>query len=286
VPLKGVDSGQYQITLDALDAGGNTLATFTVQAKYSPPTPTPTVTPTPTLTPTPTATPLEGIAALGASIRANPIIPVIIGVVVLALILLLFILLRGSRRPKTGTGFLNEMTMAQPTPQTKGQQRPAAASPARPIPRPAANLDDEKTNAVAFGHDIDSEATNVVPASALPPARLTIQRTRAAGLAGQTVEITHSPFTLGRRGRDLNFEGDDNVSRAHGSINFIDGVFTIIDEGSTHGTAINGNRIPPNVAVPLNGGERIMLGTTTMLIFETQPSRPKPSGFDPDRTNI
>ncbi len=284
VPLKGVDSGQYTITLDAQDEAGNTLATFTVQAKYSPPTATPTVTPTPTITPTFTPTPLQGIAALGAQMRANPIIPIIIGGVVVALILLLLILVRGSRRPKTGTGFLQEMTMAQPLPPQGKPSRPSAPQPRSAHPAPM--IDDEKTNAVAFGPGAgDPEATNVVPASAMPSARLTIQRTRAAGLVGQTVEITRSPFTLGRRGRDLNFEGDDNVSRAHASINFMNGVFTIIDEASTHGTAVNGNRIPPNVAVPLNGGERIMLGTTTMLIFELE-SRPQQSGFDPDRTNI
>jgi VWFA-related protein len=265
VPLTGISSGQYEMTLDALDAQNTVLDTFTVQAKYTPP------------TPTPSPTPLGGIQAFIASARSNPIIIVVIAAIAVSLLLLLFILLRQPKK-QTGTGFLQELTSVQ--------QVPSAAAPKRAeAPRASSSSDPDKTNAVPFYH-AEEDATNVVPATRLPNAVITVSKTRDASRTGQTTQITHIPFTMGRRGRDLNFEGDDNVSRNHAIITYTDGTFYITDEGSTHGTAINGARVPPRTPVTLPTGARIMLGTTTMLTFDTESDHVTTSGFDPDRTNV
>jgi len=267
VPLSGISGGQYKITLNALGENNRVLATYEVEARYNPPTPTPTV------------TPITGIQAFIANARSNPIIIVVIGLVAVGLILLLFLLLRQPKKAKTGTSFLQEMTGAQPiAPPSQQKQNPAVAKPL------ASN---EATNAVPYRPAMDGEATNAIPFAQLPGASLTVTRTRDVGMNGQVFPITHIPYTLGRRGRDLNFEQDDNVSRAHAQITYVDGIFYVTDEGSTHGTAINGNRIPARTPVAIDGGARLMLGTTTMLTFETSGvSQSTRSDYDPDRTNV
>lgn len=57
-------------------------------------------------------------------------------------------------------------------------------------------------------------------------------------------DITHSPYTVGRMpGSDLLLE-DAYVSRKHAEIVFEDGCFFIVDQGSKHGTYVNGQKVP------------------------------------------
>jgi VWFA-related protein len=263
VPMSEVRDGQYEITLNAFNAQSELLDSAVIEARITLP------------TPTPTATPLTGLNAFFATARSNPVILIVIAAIAAALVVLLIVLLRQPKK-KTGTGFLQELTNVQQIPTA-----PRGAST-----KPKANAEAEATNVVPHFHGgMDPEATNVVPATMLPPASLNVNRTRAANIrAGQSIPISHVPFTIGRKGRDVNFEGDDNVSRSHAEITFSNDTYYIVDQGSTHGTQVNGKRISPNAPVALSRGSQITLGTTTVLVFESSGSASE-IDYDPDRTS-
>jgi len=58
------------------------------------------------------------------------------------------------------------------------------------------------------------------------------------------------------------------ISRRHARIARTETGFTLTDLGSTNGTFINGNPLPPNTAQRLTGGDEIVLGGSVSLRFE------------------
>lgn len=73
----------------------------------------------------------------------------------------------------------------------------------------------------------------------------------------RTLTLDHTPFTIGRKpDKDLVI-ADPRVSRDHASIISENGDFSVVDEGSKHGTFINGRRTPRS---KLNPGDRLQFG--------------------------
>jgi len=63
------------------------------------------------------------------------------------------------------------------------------------------------------------------------------------GLRETPREITHAPYTVGRQpGSDILLE-DPIVSRKHAEIHYENGCFYIVDQGSKHGTFLNGSPV-------------------------------------------
>jgi len=59
----------------------------------------------------------------------------------------------------------------------------------------------------------------------------------------RTINLDHTPFTVGRKvDKDLVI-ADPRVSRDHALITSEDGQFHVVDQGSKHGTFVNGERI-------------------------------------------
>lgn len=84
-------------------------------------------------------------------------------------------------------------------------------------------------------------------------------------LAGRTYPITASGLTVGRDAKFANVvlpSGEAKVSRQHCRIENVNGKLLITDLASTHGTAVNGSRIPENVALTLEQGASITLCDT------------------------
>jgi len=87
----------------------------------------------------------------------------------------------------------------------------------------------------------------------------------------RTIPLDHSPFTVGRKvDKDLVI-ADPRVSRDHASIISEDGSFYIIDQGSKHGTFVNGERIERK---SLERNDRLEFGVrdTAYVIFHPQRS--------------
>ena len=66
-------------------------------------------------------------------------------------------------------------------------------------------------------------------------------------------------------------ENTPGVSSHHCKLVFMQGRLVVIDQGSTYGTLIHGQRIPPNQPVALRAGSSFALGgqQNTFTIVET-----------------
>lgn len=292
--IKSLNSGDYILILSGLDADGKKITESAIPIKWTRPTDTPTPEPTATPTEPPTATPEPNdLFYLITRALNNPnqrfIVIGIFGVLVIGLVFLLFSLLRRPAKPKTGTGFLSELTGAidirqleAKVPATGKKSATSAPPPALPPTQrsapPPASAPYDATAPVPMMGGVD-DRTSAVPMGNMPTAAITVEQSRFAPVIGRTVQIMHAPFTLGRKARDLNFDTDDNVSRDHCEITYDEGVFYIVDRNSTHGTFVNERRLAPNTRNPLRDGDMIRLGTTTVLRFSQSGA-----DADPNRT--
>lgn len=107
-----------------------------------------------------------------------------------------------------------------------------------------------------------------------PPAQVEILETPdvAFGNGHGSIRVTEFPYTIGREGCDLTIAGDRHISRRHAQISFEDGLFYIVDFGSSNGTFVNEARLAANAPTPLSGdiGAKIRVGKTTVLSFKEE----------------
>ena len=85
----------------------------------------------------------------------------------------------------------------------------------------------------------------------------------------RTINLDHSPFTVGRKvDKDLMI-ADPRVSRDHASIVSENGQFFVVDEGSKHGTFVNGIRVQRK---SLERNDRVEFGCreNTYVVFNPQ----------------
>jgi phosphoserine phosphatase RsbU/P len=90
------------------------------------------------------------------------------------------------------------------------------------------------------------------------------------GTEQRTVSMEPLPFTIGRRtGKDLTLF-DPRVSRDHARIEQEAGDFYLVDEGSKHGTFVNGSKVLRHRLAP---NDRVVLGTEAItLVFNPDQS--------------
>jgi pSer/pThr/pTyr-binding forkhead associated (FHA) protein len=67
---------------------------------------------------------------------------------------------------------------------------------------------------------------------------------------------------------DVEVEIDDGVSRKHAEIRWQDDGYYLVDVGSTNGTILNGEMLPPQHPTLLTHGDRIRIGERTEILFE------------------
>ena len=82
-------------------------------------------------------------------------------------------------------------------------------------------------------------------------------------VGGRRVRLTRRTSTLGRS-RDCDIPiSDPNASRQHAEIRHIGLDYFLVDQNSTNGTYVNGQRIRRHA---LADGDRITIGTTEMIV--------------------
>ncbi len=85
----------------------------------------------------------------------------------------------------------------------------------------------------------------------------------------RTLSIDHTPFTVGRKvDKDL-VVADPRVSRDHAVIVSEDGKFTVVDQGSKHGTYVNGERVDRK---DLDRNDRLEFGVRDVIYAIFNPS--------------
>jgi pSer/pThr/pTyr-binding forkhead associated (FHA) protein len=105
-----------------------------------------------------------------------------------------------------------------------------------------------------------------VAAGATGP-RLEVQ---VGGLSG-TFPVAKPVMTIGRRDPttsvfpDLDLSADDCVSRRHAEVRLRDAAVYVVDLGSTNGTILNGQPLPPQEERRLSDGDVIRLGERCLL---------------------
>ena len=85
----------------------------------------------------------------------------------------------------------------------------------------------------------------------------------------RVINLDHSPFTVGRKvDKDLVI-ADPRVSRDHALIVSENGAFSVVDQGSKHGTFVNGERIERKI---LERNDRLEFGVREVayVIFNPQ----------------
>jgi pSer/pThr/pTyr-binding forkhead associated (FHA) protein len=93
--------------------------------------------------------------------------------------------------------------------------------------------------------------------------------------AGKIIELNQPVLVIGRQaGADL-ILADSQVSRRHVQIQVQGGNVTVMDLGSANGSFVNGQPLPPNVAVPFRLGDSLKLGDTVVRLQEpVMPASP------------
>jgi hypothetical protein len=90
---------------------------------------------------------------------------------------------------------------------------------------------------------------------------------------GKEVQLTGERALVGRSDHDIgginpevdlsNNEGADTTSRIHATIEHIGSTYTVTDLNSTNSTRINGKRLEPDKATPINDGDKLSFGKVT-----------------------
>ncbi len=94
------------------------------------------------------------------------------------------------------------------------------------------------------------------------------------GRLSATFELVKDAVTIGRPDSalqhypDVEIEMDDAVSRRHAEVVRRDDGYYLVDAGSTNGTMLNGEMLPPQAERKLAHGDRIRVGERTEIIFE------------------
>jgi len=80
------------------------------------------------------------------------------------------------------------------------------------------------------------------------------------------VELSKPVTSIGRTSEnDVSFTGDANISRSHAEIELRDGIYYLIDPGSSNGTTVNGDAVKGEIK--LTDGDRIVFGGSANAEF-------------------
>jgi hypothetical protein len=106
--------------------------------------------------------------------------------------------------------------------------------------------------------------TTLAADAALPSAQLVNRQ------SGEVIPIAVLPFTIGRETYNSLVTTDDLCSRNHARIErSSQGGYQLVDVGSSNGTLLNDQRLPPQQPVPLESEDCIKIGAT-VWVFEVE----------------
>ncbi len=105
--------------------------------------------------------------------------------------------------------------------------------------------------------------------------------------AGKIFSVGPTSMVAGRQiGTEITLN-DGQASRRHASFTVVNGSLVVSDLGSANGTTVNGQRLVQNQSRPVNVGDIIGIGSTSLLVQPGANSGYSPSSpFPTDRTEV
>jgi hypothetical protein len=190
----------------------------------------------------------------------------------------------------------------QPQPKVTIIQSTPKQEPPPPKPRPQTQyyIPSNQAQQPTFQAQ-PTETTQTVPASSSPatqsqvqaqPSRPLVARPVSRPLTapnvswgsltfndGQQIQLASERAVVGRYDHDLDgvppevdlnqIQGADTVSRIHAVLEHIGSTYTLTDLNSTNSTRINGKRLEPDKATPINDGDTLQFGKITCTFEKT-----------------
>lgn len=119
-----------------------------------------------------------------------------------------------------------------------------------------------------------AEAVQEVPSLQMPELPTLVDA------AGNVYTLRPGVNTVGRLNADV-LLSDPSVSRSHARITVQNGTVTVEDVGSTNGTFVNGQRLTPQVPVPLTDGAEVTFGGTKLTLRMSGAAPVAPPAAEP-----
>jgi pSer/pThr/pTyr-binding forkhead associated (FHA) protein len=95
--------------------------------------------------------------------------------------------------------------------------------------------------------------------------------------SGRRFPLKEGATTIGRENGDILLL-DGTISRRHARIEMSGGTITVVDEGSTNGSQVDGIRLAPNQGVKAAPGAAIRFGSVTLTLVAPDAAAPAPLG--------
>ncbi len=89
---------------------------------------------------------------------------------------------------------------------------------------------------------------------------------KQVGLSGERAVVGRYDHDLGGINPEVDLgpmQGAETVSRVHAAFEHIGSTYTLMDLNSTNTTRINGKRLEPDKATPVNDGDTLQFGKVT-----------------------
>lgn len=168
--------------------------------------------------------------------------------------------------------------MPQPSvtliPATPKQGAPAAPKqpprPSTPVYTPPAQPPTVQTGVSPTSQTIPARKPILAKPSSQPvsnPAepwgKLIFGDSKEVQLSGERVLVGRSDHDIGGINPEVDLsamEGADTTSRIHATIEHVGSTYTVTDLNSTNSTRINGKRLEPDKATPINDGDKLSFG--------------------------
>jgi pSer/pThr/pTyr-binding forkhead associated (FHA) protein len=102
-----------------------------------------------------------------------------------------------------------------------------------------------------------------LPNASTPWGSLTFNNGQQIPLSGERALVGRYDHDLGGMQPEVDLaqmEGADTVSRIHAAIEHIGSSYTVTDLNSTNATRLNGKRLEPDKATPINDGDTLTFG--------------------------
>src|SRR5579875_701605 len=154
-----------------------------------------------------------------------------------------------------------------PKPQPQRQQTPLYVPPVQPQQvAPKGQTPTASTPATPPKPIQARPVSQPLPDTNAPWGNLTFSNGQQITLSGERALVGRYDHDLGGIQPEVDLskmEGADTVSRIHAAIEHIGSSYTVTDLNSTNGTRLNGTRLEPDKATPLNVGDTLTFGKVT-----------------------